>query len=866
MSSVAIWDPRALPCPGCISVDMVGREEKAKRYVRWAFYLDGRGSKVSKWKRCLRDVAEGGRVLLQIHEVSENRMDLEWPHPVTWNSAWRITNLATQLEPSFRILGDPRGIVEAATAIESAPLEASAPASHKRRRMSCKGADAATPTTMLMNPAPLTPRAVSAPDAAAAASSSGIAPVQRVPTPESAEALAQLPTCLLPMKWEEMQYELTRKNNVVRDSKAYEVNWAEPLGEGAYGVVYAGRAHATQQEVAVKVLKWELRRDFALELTRCVAAAGHPDIVKIVDVASFRQRPLVSEELNQPVVALVLERFETSVRQFLKKATLELAGKRHVLQKVASALKYMHSLGIMHADLKPANILMRPEAFARERWALWSIAGSAEDQQERDLVFRGCISGRGCIFQVVLSDLGNAELASAALRTRPKLSHGVIQVCTEEYRAPDLFLGNTRFDQALDMWSLGCVAVELVGRRPLFSVGRSLTCASDYLKMHLRCLGSPSISDWKFLLRNMKAMMCDLDVLRRAGDGLPPHASLRDTLRPRHMADFVCATFKWNPEDRITAASACSHPFLKTPDLSVAVSFVHGKHGRASICAGFLEEEVLDYLQHCPALAAMSAECRAGNFEANGCISDAEAQRRMKREFVGYVTGAEHPPRCRSLNNDANLEPLRSDRIAAFGRALRAGASGWLHQLQERMRAEIRRVGLPVDYLPNAGPFIDEDLRDNALVYASVQVMKVGVREDGWHTDGGASLLHAGVTIYGSRRLQVRLGHDGSCISLPQQPGSFYVGNVCAIEHNVEHVEAAPGTWGAAPPESQLQVAVMLRSDLFRQNRARRINACPGPRELFRVVNDVFARHLAEVPFPMPNMTAVMAAFESGGA
>ena len=82
MPSVAILDTRALPCPGCISVVMVGREEKAKRYMRWAFDLVP-GAGVSKWKRCLREVAEGGRVLLQIHEVSETRMDLVWPHPVT---------------------------------------------------------------------------------------------------------------------------------------------------------------------------------------------------------------------------------------------------------------------------------------------------------------------------------------------------------------------------------------------------------------------------------------------------------------------------------------------------------------------------------------------------------------------------------------------------------------------------------------------------------------------------------------------------------------------------------------------------------------------------------------------------------------
>ena len=122
-----------------------------------------------------------------------------------------------------------------------------------------------------------------------------------------------------------------------------------------------------------------------------------------------------------------------------------------------------------------------------------------------------------------------------------------------------------------------------------------------------------------------------------------------------------------------------------------------------------------------------------------------------------------------------------------------------------------------------------------------------------------ASLLHAGLAIFGSRQLQVRLSGKEGCISLKQRPGSFYVGNLCALEHKVVHGATAPGSWGSGPPESQVQITVMLRSDLFREIRARRINACPGPRELFRVVNLETARHLAEVPFPLPDIAAIIA-------
>ncbi len=147
-----------------------------------------------------------------------------------------------------------------------------------------------------------------------------------------------------------------------------------------------------------------------------------------------------------------------------------------------------------------------------------------------------------------------------------------------------------------------------------------------------------------------------------------------------------------------------------------------------------------------------------------------------------------------------------------------------------------------------------EDFADNAFVYATVQLLKIGEREDGWHTDGGASLLHAAVTVFGSRTLQVK-PEDVDVISLPQRPGSFYVGNLCALSHNVVHGEHAAGSYGGGPPSEQVQIAVMLRTDVFRAARARTINATPGPAELFEIVNSATARHLAD----LPDLAAVIA-------
>ena len=61
-----------------------------------------------------------------------------------------------------------------------------------------------------------------------------------------------------------------------------------------------------------------------------------------------------------------------------------------------------------------------------------------------------------------------------------------------------------------------------------------------------------------------------------------------------------------------------------------------------------------------------------------------------------------------------------------------------------------------------------------------------------------------------------------------------------------------------AKGDQRLQIAVMIRSDVFRDCRARTINAVPGPAEFFHVVNFAVARHLADVPVALPDLTEVL--------
>ena len=102
-------------------------------------------------------------------------------------------------------------------------------------------------------------------------------------------------------------------------------------------------------------------------------------------------------------------------------------------------------------------------------------------------------------------------------------------------------------------------------------------------------------------------------------------------------------------------------------------------------------------------------------------------------------------------------------------------------------------------------------------------------------------------------------GPDGSADTwheFPQEPGSFYVSNVCAAWHKVAHVApaAAEPLWRDAPGARAegVHITVMFRSSVFVAARARTASSKGSPEEVYDVVNALVAKRLSEHGLLLP--------------
>jgi serine/threonine-protein kinase len=203
----------------------------------------------------------------------------------------------------------------------------------------------------------------------------------------------------------------------------------EVIGRGGMGVVYLAEHLGLKRKVALKLLAPALAEDprfrerFVRE-SRLAASIDHPNVIPIYEAGEADGRLYIAMRYVEG----------TDLRTLLReKGTLDTAQASRIVGQVAAALDAAHEQGLVHRDVKPANILI-----ARRRGAEAGTHG-------------------------YLTDFG--------LTKRSASDSGVTGtgqfVGTLDYAAPEQFQGGTP-DARTDVYSLGCVLFECLAGRPPF--------------------------------------------------------------------------------------------------------------------------------------------------------------------------------------------------------------------------------------------------------------------------------------------------------------------------------------------------------------------------------------------------------------
>ncbi len=214
----------------------------------------------------------------------------------------------------------------------------------------------------------------------------------------------------------------------------YEIR--EELGKGAMGIVYLARDPLIGRLVALKTFRLGFSagdRDieqFRARFIREAQSAGilsHPGIVTVHDVV---------ERSEEGLAFIAMEYVRgTNLKMLLQgDAPLELSFVADVISQIAAALDYAHAHGVIHRDVKPANVIL---------------------------------TGDG---KVKLTDFGIARLDSSNLTQEGQM------LGTPNYMAPEQVMGK-EVDHRADLFSLGVVLYEmLTGHKPF--QGENLTVVS----------------------------------------------------------------------------------------------------------------------------------------------------------------------------------------------------------------------------------------------------------------------------------------------------------------------------------------------------------------------------------------------------
>ncbi|ORX90871.1 Pkinase-domain-containing protein [Basidiobolus meristosporus CBS 931.73] len=281
----------------------------------------------------------------------------------------------------------------------------------------------------------------------------------------------------------------------------------EQVGEGTYGKVFKARNITSNTVVALKRIKVDSEKDgfplTALREIKLLQSLSHQNIIQLPEI-SFHKGSLY----------MVFEYMDYDLTGFLAHPglTLSTAHIKRIMVQILRGIKYLHQNGVLHRDLKASNLLLNK---------------------------------RG---QLKLADFGLARIFEKC-----KNNQYTNRVITLWYRPPELLLGGTKYGPEVDMWSVGCIMMELFLRKPLFQGKDEIS----QLQLIYDLLGTPTPESWPTISKlPWYALVKPKEVKKRRFE-----ADFQDLLSPEAFS-LVSSLLSMNPTERPSAEQALQHKYF----------------------------------------------------------------------------------------------------------------------------------------------------------------------------------------------------------------------------------------------------------------------------------------------------------------
>ncbi|CAI0396945.1 unnamed protein product [Linum tenue] len=274
-----------------------------------------------------------------------------------------------------------------------------------------------------------------------------------------------------------------------------------PIGKGAYGIVCSALNSETGEHVAIKKIANAF--DNKIDAKRTLREIK---VVAIRDIIPPPQREVFND------VYIAYELMDTDLHQIIRSNQgLSEEHCQYFLYQILRGLKYIHSANVLHRDLKPSNLLLNANC------------------------------------DLKICDFGLARVTS-------ETDFMTEYVVTRWYRAPELLLNSSDYTAAIDVWSVGCIFMELMDRKPMFP-GRDHV---HQLRLLMELIGTPTEAELGFLNENAKRYIRQLPLYRRQS-----FTEKFPTVHPSAI-DLVKKMLTFDPRQRITVEDALAHPYLNS--------------------------------------------------------------------------------------------------------------------------------------------------------------------------------------------------------------------------------------------------------------------------------------------------------------